>query len=778
MIDINGGSNLNDVQEQAAHHKRLFLISISVVISLIIVSAIFFLFYKNRQSALNLEPIITSPPEEASSVVLMLPDFNQPSTSTLATKFSDLSDLELEKIFFSNFYQAPIITEPLKINNFNLPLNVKIEVINYYDLSRKIGLDNSLNKLNNQGFVLIDNPWSKETTNFFDIYRALDDKQIPLFLSSDFLIYQQQNIIKQTFKDIEEKIFYNSLWEISKGLYLNAKNRYEERLALVGSINDSVLEGMRLETAFFAVALELLQPQAEQVAKDKSSDESVLFTETDVGRFYFSVPPYLKDEVAAELKLIKEARAASVKSPIFLYQRDYRDFLVPTEYRRQAKLTNFYMAAKWLESIFPLNYRDKSCPNCLLDKEDWRLNFIAANLIAADFAANKELKNEWARIYKVIFFFEGLRDNWNYLHYYEAAKKIFGDDYQIEQLFTDSNPEANNNIDKMRQALLKLQFSEAAGAYSINRDSRSLLGLKIRSENYWPNEYVWSKLLPPVIGSYLGTSTPPLNITACKDLKTKGRCNGFSGDFINLVKPLAGYDYYDENTNYQNYTTAVEGLRRSLLNDGLKRDSGYLMNLGVIQAYLDTSERSTVTQSKAWFEEKDLKTSAATWFNWQLASDKLIPYKETDSQQIVGISQQSDYFYVEPNLKLVDELLANNNMIVKALTALRLDGELIASLNGINNLSNTFRALRVMMVKELKGEELTGADYKIITEFVRAWSVEKKSISNKKNNFIFSNSNFLKVDLSNFKLLVIVYQTGDKKAFAVGPVWDYKESNR
>lgn len=168
----------------------------------------------------------------------------------------------VEYLYFSYFYHEPDnIIDDFKFPEYAVPINVKLDVSNYYDVSRKLNLDSSLESLNKNGFAILDNPWPKEANDFYALGALLDDKQIPLFISADFISYYYQSILKMSFKEIEEGVFYESLWNINRTLYEGARIRYENHLQVSGNINDRVLEGERLEAAFFAVSLELLKPR-------------------------------------------------------------------------------------------------------------------------------------------------------------------------------------------------------------------------------------------------------------------------------------------------------------------------------------------------------------------------------------------------------------------------------------------------------------------------------------------------------------------------------------
>jgi len=757
--------------------KKIILIG-ALIASLLLLGLIIFVVVNKYW--LNPVPVEVATSTPASTTTPVLPGLDQASTSTDSIATSTAADLAVEYMSFADFYEAPDNKFEAKINDYELPLNVKIDVVNYYDVSRKVNLDSGLENLDNNGFALLDNPWNQTTPGFYGAYASLANKQLPILITSDFIVYSYQNSLKQAFKDIETNVFYDNLWDINESLYTTAKNRYETRLASIGGVNDSILEGERLEAAFFAVALELLKPTATQISSSASNlDSGKTLSQADASRFSFVVPPYLRDDVLAEVRLIREARTNNIKSPVLLYNRDYQEFSVPTDYLGSAKLNNFYLTAKWLNSVFPLNYRGKDCPNCLLDAADWRVNMTAASFMARDFATLPELKNKWARIYKLMAFFKGLRENLNYVYYRDALVELFGEDYKIEDLFADNNKETAANLEKLRQKLLTYSFPEISGGFNKNDTSAKIkLGLKILAEDYWPNNYIFTNLIKPSVGVYMATTTTANNFTACVHPVTKviDRCYGLALDPINLVYPIVGHDYFAENTNYANYSQQVQSLRTELNKSDIWNLNNYWTSLNFIKAGLETDKNNLplFAHSTAW-KNKSFDSAAAAWINLQLPRDNLFRPKQESNLASAAGAMLDKNFYVEPNLNLINELLADNNMLLGMFSALQLDSEVPFAWQNLKDLSADLSSLRTMMKKELSSEDLDATDGAVINRLINTWSLGTPVASKQLSLKTATAPKGWREDLSNLKLLILVHQSGTSPAFAIGPVWDYKE---
>ncbi len=690
--------------------------------------------------------------------------------------YASSTDIAIEYLAFADFYIPPSSSLPEgKPADYELPVNVKMDAVNYYDLSRKLNLDPGLDNLNQAGFTWLDNPWPKEASDFYSLYAKLEERQIPVVLTADFIAYYYQNVLKKSFKDIEENVFYDNLWDICYRMYESSKIRYENRLAAIGNINDSVLEGERLATAYFAVALEILKPAEDQKAVQGQADESK-FSSTDVSRFYFVVPPYLRDDVLAEAKLIRAAKGEA-KSPVLLYRRDYSEFKVPADYQRQAKLNNFYLTTKWLNSVFPLEIKGDDCPDCRLDREDWRINLIGASFIASDFAAHPELKNRWARIYKVMAFFKGLREDLSYVQYKDGLAELFGADYDPARIFNDANPEAAANLERFRARLLQHEFLEIQGALDKAEQAPDI-GFKLLAEPYWPNNYIFDRLVYPATGLFQGAKLGTNNVTACLIQNRYRRCNGSAYDIVNLLEPIAGDSYFSENSAYEKYPAASAALKAELGAAAIWHTANYWSSLYLMKSYLATDYARPVFATSPDWLAKEKQTAAAIWANFQMPLENYSVRQVVEGRGLENLPSFQSGSYIEPNIRFFDELLAFNDMVVKMFSALGLEAEVGLASQRLQEAGDNLETLRAIVAKELAGQPLDEADNQMIASFSKYFEVQPLSAADKQLAIKSpAQRNSLKADLSRLKLMVIAHKENGSLTLSVGPAWDYRESH-
>lgn len=680
---------------------------------------------------------------------------------------------EIELLSFAKFYQAPVVAPIFSPSNYQLPLNIKIDTLNYYDVSRKLNLDSSLDSLNNNGFAILSDP-NGIAPDFYSEYSYLSGRNLPLLVTSDFLLYYHQNVLKQVYQSIEAKVFYDQLWSILQDLYTVSRVRYEARLAAIGNTNDQVLEGERLSTAYFATALALLSPTTGQIDNNNPDKFSI----TDSQTYYFSVPQYLSDNVNTELNLIHKA-SQTTKSPVLLYNRDYSAFVIPDEYRASVKLANFYLATVWLNSLFPLNYKNAKCQNCLLDQYDGRINLIAASFITRDFSADQRLENHWALIYKLISYFKGLRDGLDYLHYNQSLQKLFGAGYDPEKIFAENNPDASKNVNRLRADLLAFSFKKELGAINKNK-SPEQLGFKFLADYYWPNNYIFTRLSYPEVSLYQSVKPTSTNITACTLAGKIERCNGFSLDLPALVSSqMPSSTVWQENTNYQNYLGKLASLRLEIQTSQPWQSNNFWGSVDIFKNIINTGVgQSQSYASTSLWRQRLFTEAAASWVNLQLPADiwKISVATSSSYGLINNTSLFSDNnYYVEPNYSLIQKLLADNRMIYNMLQALSVNTMLNSAASSLQTENNQLNSLLSIVVKELNDQSLTAADQSLIDSFVSQYQLANPSQA-EPSVLIAAGTGRLQESLGT-QLLVLVYQLGANKYLAVGPIFSYSESH-
>lgn len=760
---------------------------IFVFLILVVGLPLFFIFKKKKPAPVVVDvPVVENKSTEVKSDIENLIDASRligglpTSDKKIGINFQgDETNALIEYISFLDFYEKIEDNFQANISSPSLPFNVKTEISNYYDISRKLNLDSHIDSLNNNGFAVLEN--SLDSDNFYDIYDELYKKQIPALITSDFLIYYYQYNLKKVFKDVEENLFYANLWEINRFLYEKAKIRYEDSLEAKGNVNDRILEAQRLAAAYFATSLELLKPVDSQINKKNDISNKSLFTSFEAESYSFSLPEYLEVDVKKEVDLIRKAQA-SAKSPVLLYVRNYKDFLIPSEYKSNAKLNNFYLTTKWLSSNFPLYYQSADCPQCSLDFDDWRINMITSTFIAKDIFDSYQLKNKWARIYKTLAFFKGLRGDLTYVHYRDALLNLFGEGYEIEVVFGDNNPEAINNLAKFIEKIKEYSFLGIEGGFDKNNlEKRPSLGVKMLTDFYWPNDYIFNQLSYPQVLEYQGASLTKNNITSCsiKNQASNIRCNGFSLDIVALVneKSLLGNDYYFQNSNYKNYQSQINFLKDQINQiPNIWHYNNFWKTLNIIKEYLksDKNERPFFTKNSDW-RRQELYTAVGSWVDLQLPMDKLKIYQKNQPQSFVpdeALFVENNY--IEPNLDLINEQIANVNMILEMFKLLKVTDELHSVLVNLEDLKNNLARVKEIMMKELSSENLSKDDYKFISLFSLEMKLEQTE--NKILKIEGFNKKTLNYDISKPKLMVLISNKGEKPAFSVGPVFNYKES--
>ena len=151
------------------------------------------------------------------------------------------------------------------IAQYTLPLPIE-QIYNYDNFSSAITLsDEARILLENNGFVVMDNPFAPKGEDITDPYDNLKEIGIPIFITTDSLLHLYHIQFDETLRQIEEREFYDDLWEISQFLLEEAEYEYQ-------NTTGDAKEAAKRNVAFFSVGLSLLEPKEEQLCHGSELD--------------------------------------------------------------------------------------------------------------------------------------------------------------------------------------------------------------------------------------------------------------------------------------------------------------------------------------------------------------------------------------------------------------------------------------------------------------------------------------------------------------------------
>ncbi|MDQ1276499.1 MAG: hypothetical protein QG610_2077, partial [Euryarchaeota archaeon] len=337
-------------------------------------------------------------------------------------------------------YSLEALDVELKAPSYELPLE-KDEIANYEAFSGKILLNGSdLEVLQNNGFVVIKNPYNPGEEDITSMYSTLKEEEIPVFITTDSLLHLYHIQFDETLRQIEENEFYDTVWETDLALLNASVEEYD-------SSSGEEKEAARRNAAYFAVALSLLQPKTSQIqAAGESYDiDETLFPAGSAEKYQFDIPLFVKEDVEAELALV-EAHEDFATSPIFLYNEDYSQYAPRGHYTRSEKLQNYFKAFMWHGRMSMLLKGE------LIKSEDpakdARIQTIQASLIASQLEKEPDLLDNWDRIYGVTAFYVGFSDDLGPYEYMEAISSVSGNE---EREFNETT------IEEMKTVLAEYQ---------------------------------------------------------------------------------------------------------------------------------------------------------------------------------------------------------------------------------------------------------------------------------------------------------------------------------
>jgi len=728
--------------------------------------------------------------------------------SALNTEPIDSSDVKTERPSFVEYYSLAPLDIVLQVSPYSLPLKTD-QIYNFDDFSRKIPLSSdALNLLQKNGFVVIDNPFNPQEEYITQPYEILKDEEIPIFITSDSLLHLYHIQFDETLRQVEEREFYDDIWDISKCLLDDSVEKYN------GATGD-LKEASKRNAAYFVVGLSLLKPGKDQLCRDgrKCKDPglaSAYFREEDLERYSFDVPEFVKEDVEKELALIRKHEGFS-DSPIFIYKEDYSQYVPRGHYTRSEKLKNYFKAFMWYGRMsLLLKGTDqvgpgKSCNNippckALISLYDARIQTMQACLVAPELAQNKELKDKWDRIYSVTAFYVGLSDDLGPYEYIEALNFVFNGKFDASDL-------TEENIGRLKAKLAEYmppKIYGGTGEVALNppftpEQADEVLevtkGFRLMGQRFTPDSYMFSNLVSPSVGMYSGEDCDQ---TFTCELTPGGpaRCFPRGLDVMALLESDRAkellielgdtqYEGRDEKGNKITYETQFDQLKEEFdsFSEAEWNKNLYWSWLYTLKPLLQEfgDGYPTFMQTKAW-QDKELTTALASWT--ELRHDTILYAKQSYTPMLLSLPppEKPVVGYIEPVPEFYNRLLALTRMTTRGLDEMDvLDSP---AKYRLENLEMVLGRLTELSMKELKNEELTPDDYDFIKNFGDELNdiIAEVSERAKKTTIVAdvhtdqNTRQVLEEGMGYVDLMVVAYKVPDGRILiGAGPVMTYYE---
>lgn len=673
-------------------------------------------------------------------------------------------------------------------SGYKLPLSTA-DIDNFEDFNSKLPLgEDSLERLEMNGFVVIKDPFSQNREDITASYKILKNLELPIFVSSDSLLHVYHIQFDETLREIEEEHFYDDLWTISEMMLAKSEADYY-------ASSSEAKEAAKMNVAFFSTALSLLAPTSDQLCPgsdwecSEGSFEGAYpyFTPEELKEMSFEIPALVEDEVGAELALI-EGGSEFAKSPIFGYDEDYSQYRPRGHYTRSEQLKNYFKAMIWYGRM---SFLLKGCDgDCIVSEEEARVQTLAASMIAKNLLSDPDSKEKWDRIYNVTTFYVGSSDDLGPYDYSDAIDALFEGSISVRDL-------SASDLDLLKAKLAENRMPAIYGGTGINSPACAVelpfspeeadeclaatAGLRFMGQRFVPDSYIFQSLVIPKVGEYAGDG----------EAFTLGPYGRHFPRGLDLMAIL-GSERADEilvalnDSSYQNYTFQRAELEEEFDSFGEEEWQknlywSWLYALKPLLAPLDP-EAPAFMQTTAW-QDKELTTALASWA--ELRHDTILYAKQSYTLKATVLPPDEPEpvaGYVEPVPDFYGRLLDLARMNRLGLE----DADLLDDLSQsrLESFETILERLEEISTKELDGEELTADDIEFINGFGERLNgaVEGVDDKSKKTTIaadVHTDANtgqVLEEGVGYVRLVAVAYPLPDGRVLlAAGPVFSYYE---
>ena len=667
-----------------------------------------------------------------------------------------------------------------KVAQYDLPLRTG-QISNYQQFTNQIPLSNeAVNFLRANGFVMVADPFYPEEEYITDPYERLKEKEIPLFITTDSLLHLYHIQFDETLREIEERAFYDDLWNLSQFMLSKAEEDYNRTTGIAK-------EAARMNMAFFAVGLSLLQPEEDQLCQGRDWEcpdwhfegGYPYFTRDELENYTIQVPSTVSGLVSEELDLIEDHNGF-VSSPLFGYEEDYSQYQPRGHYTRSERLKNYFRAMMWYGRM---GFLIKGCDSCMIPEKDAQKQTLAASMIAQNLRDDSTAMASWDRIYNVTSFYVGYSDDLGPYEYNQALYGLFG-------------TETAKDLTKEDLANLKMELAQlgspkiygGAGqclAETVDQADQCLAdtaGLRLMGQRFIPDSYLLQNLVYPKAGDYIGNRE-------AFTLGTFGRHFPRGLDVMLFLGSNRSEEILAEtnDSSYRNYHKQMEMLKEELasLVERSPQKNLYWSWLYALQPLLNDFGQGypTFMQTSAW-QDKELTTALASWA--ELRHDTILyakqSYGETAAAPGPVEKPKPVVGYVEPVPEFYKRLSD-----LTLLTRKGLEEENLLDRKAerrMEDLEVILKRLKDISLAELMDRELNEDDYQFIKNFKSEinWVISDVDETSKRTTIVAdvhtdpNTGQVLEECVGYVRLIAVVYQVPDGRILVgAGPVFSYYE---
>ncbi len=554
------------------------------------------------------------------------------------------SPVLVEQTTFAS-YESVTASLPAEFSGYTLPLQLaEVSNLDVYGFS---GMQ--LDYLEANGFVVT----PTQHREFYTLYQSAQGQGKPLFVTTDSVLHVYHLLFDKVLRTAEEEYFVFDLLDLTRGMLWASQDQFQ---ALQGTTLEEVA---RRNVAYFAVALKLLDPQAE-------------------------IPSEVRGEAEAELARI-EAHQGFARSAILPgYEEDYSQYVPRGHYTRNETRQRYFKAMMWYGRI---NFRLKE------------LDETRSALLIAQALSRVEIEGEpaspiWERIYEPTVFFVGATDDLNIYDFQNLITEVYGTIPEAPAAFADDNL-LQDFIEAARE-LPPPQINSMWVWVSEDREEATQ-GFRFMGQRFVIDAYVFQQLI-------------------YSNVEDRFLPKGL--DVLSAMGSDEAYNLLDEmgETQYPGYVEQMEKVTREIA--ALEMDSWtqnlYWSWLYALRPIIEVKEGQypAFMQTRAWLR-KDLHTALGSWT--ELKHDTILYAKQAYAELTAMPPQAPVRGYVEPNPEAYARLAALTRMTVDGLG----QRNLLSSddRDSLEYLEAVLLSLKTIAEKELGGESLTDDEYYFIDSY-------------------------------------------------------------